>query len=596
MKRSWLLFCAASALPILSLLVPIAVAQIDNSTPDWKKDQSRGQMEDAANQAAVKQIKVPKEVKVSVETDKPRGAMAPWVMAVHSLASDSHLGDPEVVPLLRAAGVTTVRYPGGRIADTYHWSTYHASNWQGLDHPNVGYAPTNDLGSFSRFMEQVGTTIFTVNYGSNLAGTGPGEPVEAAAWVAYANGNPTDTKALGKDSAGNDWQTVGYWAGLRAAAPLPTDDGKNFLRIEHPAPLGIRYWEVGNEVFENGFFGGAGLEEDMHAPYPKEAKENAKQRRKNAGLSPEAYGKNFQQFAQAMKAVDPRIKLGVSLDKPLAGQISRDEWSTQDPVTGKYLQAPSVSVKEDFNRGIDWDKGVLAACNDVDFVTLHWYASDTTQDSGYKDLDSYKLLAAPQDTLRPILAGLVEQLQKNCGPRARSIQVAFTEVGVAPYVKVPEQDEVVVGLFAADLYPSLVEYGVINADWGELHSGSFLDMHNKPGAAYFGMQMVHALMNFNDSVLVASSNSSMVAVHAAKRADGSVGVMLINKDGKNATIVKVSLNGGALGAKGMRFDYGKTNPPDGNSVSGKPMEGLGTSFSVPMPPYTATVILIPKAQ
>jgi alpha-L-arabinofuranosidase len=595
MKRSSLFLPAACAYAILSLSGPIATAQIDNTTPEWKTQQERGQMEDAANQAAVKTVKVPKEVKVSVEVDKPRGVMAPWVMAVHGLASDPHLSDPEVIQLLRAAGITTVRYPGGRIADTYHFSVYHPSNWQGLDHPNIGYAPANDLGSFVKFMEQVGTTIFTVNYGSNLAGTGPGEPSEAAAWVAYVNGNPADTKMIPKDSAGNDWQTVGYWAGLRAAAPLPTDDGKNFLRIGHAAPLGIRYWEIGNEVYENGYFGGEGLEEDLHAAYPKEAKENARQRKKNGGLGPEAYGKNFVLFAQAMKAVDPRIKVGVSLDKPLAGQINRDEW-TQDPVTGKYQQNTSVSVKEDFNRGIDWDKGVLsAACNEVDFVALHWSISDTTQDSGFRDLDNNKLLAAPQDTLRPILAGLLDQLQKNCGARARGIQVAFTEVGVASYVKVPEP--VVPGLFAADLYPSLVEYGVINADWSELHNGGFLDEHNKPGAPYFGMQMVHAFMNFNDTVVAASSSSSVLSVHASKRGDGSVGVMLINKDGKNATTVKLQINGGAaLGAKGMRFDYGKTNPPDGLSVQGKAMEGLSNSMSIPMPPYTATVIIIPKAQ
>ncbi|PYX27340.1 MAG: hypothetical protein DMG77_19295 [Acidobacteria bacterium] len=596
MKRSSFHLPATCAYAILSLWGSIATAQIDNSTPEWKKEQTRGQMEDAAAQAAVKTVKVPKEVKVNVEMDKPRGVMAPWVMAVQALVSDAHLSDPDVIQLLRSAGITTVRYPGGRIADTYHFSAYRPSNWQGLDHPNVGYAPTNDLGSFSRFMEQVGTTIFTVNYGSNGAGTGPGAPAEAAAWVAYVNGNPTDTKMLGKDSAGNDWQTVGYWAGLRGAAPLPSDDGKNFLRIQHPTPFGIRYWEVGNEVFENGYFGGEGLEEDLHVPYPKEAKENAKQRKKNAGLAPEAYGKNFVQFAQEMKAVDARIKVGVPLDKPLAGQINRDEW-TQDPVTGKYQQNASVSVKEDFNKGIDWDKGVLStACNQVDFVSLHWYPSDTTQDSGYKDLDSYKLLAAPQDTLRAILAGLVDQLQKNCGQRARSIQVAFTEVGVAPYVKVPEQEEVVLGLFAADLYPQLVEYGVINADWAELHNGGFLDNRNKPGAPYFGMQMVHALMNFNDALVAASSSSSMLSVHASKRADGSLGLMLINKDAKNATTAKVQVSGDKLAAMGMRFDYGKTNPPDVRTVRGKAMEGLSNSMSIPMPPYTATVIVIPKAQ
>jgi hypothetical protein len=111
------------------------------------------------------------------------------------------------------------------------------------------------------------------------------------------------------------------------------------------------------------------------------------------------------------------------------------------------------------------------------------------------------------------------------------------------------------------------------------------------------MQMVHAFMNFNDTVVAASSSSSVLSVHASKRGDGSVGVMLINKDGKNATTVKLQINGGAaLGAKGMRFDYGKTNPPDGLSVQGKAMEGLSNSMSIPMPPYTATVIIIPKAQ
>ena len=132
--------------------------------------------------------------------------------------------------------------------------------------------------------------------------------------------------------------------------------------------------------------------------------------------------------------------------------------------------------------------------------------------------------------------------------------------------------------------------------WAELHNGGFLDEQNKPGAPYFGMQMVRALMNFNDSVVTSSSNSSMLAAHAAKRADGSVGVLLINKDAKNATTVKLSVNGGNFGSKGARFDYGKSNPPDGMTVQAKVMEGLSNSISIPMPPLTATVIVFPKAQ
>ena len=101
----------------------------------------------------------------------------------------------------------------------------------------------------------MGTAIVSVNYGTNADGTGPGEPAEAAAWVAYANGSPSNTQAIGKDSKGNDWKTVGYWAGLRAGSPLPTDDGFNQLRIGHAAPLGILLWTIGNEPWNNGFYG-----------------------------------------------------------------------------------------------------------------------------------------------------------------------------------------------------------------------------------------------------------------------------------------------------------------------------------------------------
>lgn len=99
--------------------------------------------------------------------------------------------------------------------------------------------------------------MITVNYGSNLNGDGGGEPAEAAAWVAYMNGKPDNPQVIGKDSKGNEWKTVGYWASLRASAPLATDDGFNALRIKHPAPIGILLWTVGFEPWNNGFYGQA---------------------------------------------------------------------------------------------------------------------------------------------------------------------------------------------------------------------------------------------------------------------------------------------------------------------------------------------------
>ena len=557
-------------------------------------DEDNRKMEEMSNQNSSRPMSVPKEVKVIVDAEKPRGVLMPWTLGVGSLVSDNHLTDHDVIASLRAAGVTTLRYPGGRLADTFHWSTHTPSNWQGLDHPNVGYAPASNLGSFLRTMEQVGTAVFTVNYGSNLRGTGGGEPSEAAAWVAYANGNPTDTKVIGTDSAGNDWQTVGYWASLRASSPLATDDGKNFLRIQHQAPFQIHFWEIGNQVFQNGYYGGEGLEEDAHVPYPQRSSDNERSRKKNPGLSPAAYAKNFLEFARAMKAVDPKIHLGVPLNPSVNSQIDRQEW-TKDPITGKYVNETSLSVDKDFGYASDWAKGVLAStCNDIDFVSVPLYAGDATADSNWKDLDNYKLLTAPQGTLAQTLLAVGDAIQKSCGQRARNIRVAITEMTPVPWAKVTEP--VAVGLFAADVYLTLAEYGVINVDWAELHNGGFLDDTNKPGPAYFGTQLVFALMNFNDAILTSSSSNPMLSVHASKRADGSIGIMFINKDAKNATTAKVSLKGMAPAPKGARFDYGRANPPEGNTIVGKQMDGLGASFSVALPPYTATVVLIPKAK
>lgn len=532
-------------------------------------------------------------VKVTVDMDKGRTFMAPRAMAVNSSISDAHLMDPDVPVLLRGAGVTTLRYPSGGFADNFHWSTNKPSNSQApMALRYSGYAPNTDFGHFISLIDRVGTTVIVVNYGSNQDGTGGAEPSEAAAWVAYANGAPTDTKAIGKDSTGYDWQTVGYWASLRAAQPLPTDDGKNFLRINHPQPLNVKYWEVGNEVYKNGFYGGEGETLDLHAPYPKDAKDNEKQRRKNANLAPGAYGKNLLLFVKAMKAVDPRIKIGASIDSPVTNKWDVQEW-TQDPVTGKYEEKSSFHKAAD--SGLDWDRNVLqVAGKDIDFVALHWNTGNATQSSGWKELDNASLLSAPRDELPGVMSTLLDLFQKYCGPNTQNMQLLVTDVGPKSYIKI--NDGFVVGLFAADAYLSLMESGAANIDWTALHGGNFLDDNNKPGPAYFGLQMIHNLMNFNETLVSAGSSHALLSVHAASHKNGSVSIMLVNKDSRNNATVKVTVNGGKLAGPGMRFDYGKSNPPGDKAIAGTQVDDVGNSFTITVPAYTVTDVLIPQAR
>ena len=202
---------------------------------------------------------------VSIDLGKTVNVLTDTSLGVPASTSDGNSFNTAGVPYLHAAGITAVRYPGNHgVADLYHWSTKTTSRFPGAE---AGYfAPESNFASFAQMAEMLGQTVIVVNYGANFDGTGGGEPVEAAAWVAYANGNASDTRTLGKDSTGQDWQTVGYWATIRGQAPLAADDGLNFLRIQHPRPFGFKLWQVGDEVYNNGFYGGGHTgNPDLHA-------------------------------------------------------------------------------------------------------------------------------------------------------------------------------------------------------------------------------------------------------------------------------------------------------------------------------------------
>jgi hypothetical protein len=56
------------------------------------------------------------------------------------------------------------------------------------------------------------------------------------AWISYVCGDPNDNTVIGVDAAGNDWQTVGYWA------------NKRFQNLGI-GPMNVEYWEIGNETW-----------------------------------------------------------------------------------------------------------------------------------------------------------------------------------------------------------------------------------------------------------------------------------------------------------------------------------------------------------
>jgi hypothetical protein len=525
------------------------------------------------------------EATVAVNLDMPGRTVSPELMGVHTSVYDSNMQLATTPDWLKAAGFKSLRYPGGSYSDLYHWEL-HTGTWTpaaGAGSNTIYIARGTDFGSFIGLLERTGTSaVITVNYGMNPQGNGPGVPQEAAAWVAYANGDPANTTAIGVDNTGYDWQTVGFWAGLRASAPLATDDGFNFLRINHPAPAGIKWWEVGNELYGNGYYyGGCGWEADMHVPYPPNMGTTCTGRQNNVMLSPAVYGMAVRDYAAAMKAVDPTVKVGTIV----VG--SANEYQT-------------------------WNGAVLPnACPGADFAVVHWY--------GGNSLESLLTVAGTEipgmfTRIRTALASPTFNCQADMpimvtewGPNlVAGVVIPMSTADAAPVgSQLP-------GIFAAESYAHFMEQGAAAVHWLELHNNSFLaglDATNDPFTkandtprwGYHGARIAHFLASGGDTMVQATASGAFGAqlkAHASQHADGAVAVQLTNTSRTTAANVTVNVSGGgtALACVGARYAYTPVNGDQDGDLAYQPIFATSDGASVPVgvPPLSTVVVVFPR--
>src|SRR5689334_15587684 len=113
---------------------------------------------------------------VSVNATSGLGTVPAHGIGLNTAVYDSDMNDAAIAPLLKAAGVTAMRYPGGSYSDIYNWQNQTAAAG-GFVAPNT---------SFANFMSTANSAgaqpIITVNYGT-------GTPSLAAAWVQNAASN-----------------------------------------------------------------------------------------------------------------------------------------------------------------------------------------------------------------------------------------------------------------------------------------------------------------------------------------------------------------------------------------------------------------------
>ena len=177
-----------------------------------------------------------------------------WVDQVSLVPGDAVDGvRADVLEKVKALRPAFIRWPGGNVAQDYHWMwgigpRDQRPTWVNLSWSNE--AEPSDFGTdeyvqFCRNLKAEPTIVV------NVEGRG-GTAEEAAAWVDYVNGPPGSK--YGSLRAGNG----------------------------HREPYGVKLWEIGNEIWGDWVRGHSDAE---------------------------TYALNFNRYQSAMRAADPSIKL-----------------------------------------------------------------------------------------------------------------------------------------------------------------------------------------------------------------------------------------------------------------------------------------------
>lgn len=400
-----------------------------------------------------------------------------------------------------AAGIRVLRLPGGSWSNDYGWLSCEL----GQDQPGAlpcrwpWAARPSDFISFLKATNTEGIWVVSPN----------GTSKEAAALVAFFNGDVNDNRPIGVDIRGVDWRTVGYWAQLRAARG-------------HPEPVGIKLWEFGNEVYgSKPAMGGAlcqpwGWEEVWTCDGTEYVNGKGSGSQRHEG---------YLEFRAAMRAVDPTILVG-AVGFEIPGSPQSPSW-------------------QNYNS---WGSKVIAAAGDkLDFYAIHPYPY--SQAPANNATGHAEILAKPQTHFRTMRVELNAAFDAFAG--GRRAPIAITEYNL---VAVQDQDNpqfmtrAINALFLADSIGQAIQQGYMAfSQWalanGRAGNGTEYGLVHRDNNFYRAPQYyVYPLWSRFGSVMlpvITSLNAAAeAAVYAGRVNDNTLSLLVINKTGQliNATI------------------------------------------------------------
>jgi hypothetical protein len=456
---------------------------------------------------------------VTVNATAGLGTIPSDAVGLGAAVYDGYMNDTPIPGLLKAAGIDALRYPGGSYSDIYNWQTNVAQG--GYDAPNTSFA------NFMTTAKAAGAEpVITANYGS-------GTTALASAWVQNAATNSD----------------------------------------------GVKYWEIGNEVYGNGTYG-ANWETDLHCNTSLNGSPVTfgSEPAQTYNCGPSTYAANVLQYTSAIHAANPNARVCTVLTTP-------GFWP--DGVTNSEYPH-------------SWNQTVLTALGaQTQCVIVHYYPGG----------GSIAANLAQTTGISGIVSTLRSQISQYAGiSNPASVQILVSETN-AQY-----GDDVQPGaLFAADEFMTWMENGVANVDWWNEHNGAgtittvggatdygdqgiFSNGSSSAGVTepapetpfgpYYGIEMLSKLGSPGDQMVSSTSGNALVRVHAVRRAGGSLDVLIANEDPSNAYTVGLTYNGFTPSGSPTVYTYAN----NGTSITSTTQS---STSSVTVQPYSITVVQLP---
>ena len=250
----------------------------------------------------------------------------------------------------------------------------------------------------------------------------------------------------------------------------------------------VQYWSIGNEptLFD------------------------AELKNRGESYNVERFNKEWRSFAEAMKKVDPTIKL-------VGAEINQFSYDPTPGATTNFQQ-----------RDEDWFIEFLKANgNLVDVVSFHRYPFPKTRVSGPPSIEELSQNAQEWDKIITHARDLIHQYT------SRDLPIAVTEFNSAYDKSVGGEatpDSHYNAIWIADVLGRMIKNGVFMAnEWALTAKGGFgglglvgpLDVY----PAYYAYQMYKKLGN---ELVYSSSDDPDLSIYAARREDGALTVIVIN--------------------------------------------------------------------